>query len=220
MKKIISGLLTAGLLFSASNVIAQEPVNIAIVKQELIKYHDTGAYDKDVNSVMNQAMQYLKKRVAANKSNQKKLAIVLDIDETSLSNYDDIRSLDFGGTIEQIQLAEDKGSDPVIEPTLKLYQFAKANKVAVFFITGRHESEREITSQNLKAAGYENWDSLILRDGEFTKSPAAVYKTAMRKKIEADGYDIILNIGDQKSDLAGGYADKTFKLPNPYYFIP
>lgn len=220
MKKIISGLLTAGLLFSASNVIAQEPVNIALVKQELIKYHDTGAYDKDVNSVMSQAMQYLKKRVAENKSNQKKLAIILDIDETSLSNYSDIRSLDFGGTIEQIQLAEDKGSDPVIEPTLKLYQFAKANKVAVFFITGRHESEREITSQNLKAAGYENWDSLILRDGEFTKSAAAVYKTAMRKKIEADGYDIILNIGDQKSDLAGGYADKTFKLPNPYYFIP
>jgi acid phosphatase len=220
MKKILSGLLAAGLVFSVSATMAQEPANIAVVKKQLIQYHDTGAYDKDINSTMTQAMQYLKKRVAENKSNAKKLAIVLDIDETSLSNYSDIRELDFGGTIEQIQLAEDKGSDPAIEPTLKLYQFAKANKVAVFFITGRHESEREATSQNLKAVGYDNWDGLILRDGEYTKAPAAVYKTAMRKKLSSEGYDIILNIGDQKSDLEGGYSDKTFKLPNPYYFIP
>jgi len=28
---------------------------------------------------------------------------------------------------------------------------------------------------------------------------------------------IIANIGDQESDLAGGFAEKTFKLPNPFY---
>jgi len=31
---------------------------------------------------------------------------------------------------------------------------------------------------------------------------------------------IVLNIGDQQSDLVGGHADKAFKLPNPYYLIP
>ena len=36
-------------------------------------------------------------------------------------------------------------------------------------------------------------------------------------KITADGYTIIANLGDQESDLAGGYAEKTFKLPNPFY---
>jgi len=30
----------------------------------------------------------------------------------------------------------------------------------------------------------------------------------------------ILNMGDQESDPAGGYADVTFKLPNPFYYIP
>lgn len=220
MKKIFSGLLAAGLMFAVSNVMAVEPQNIAVVKKALVEYHDSGAYNKDINAVMNNALHYLKQRVAANKTAQKKLAIVLDIDETSLSNYSDMVELNFGGTLEQITLAEDKGSDPAIDATLKLYQYAKANKVAVFFITGRHENEREVTAQNLKAAGYENWDGLILRDGEFTKSPAAVYKTAMRKKLTGEGYDIVLNIGDQRSDLEGGYADKTFKLPNPYYFIP
>jgi hypothetical protein len=30
----------------------------------------------------------------------------------------------------------------------------------------------------------------------------------------------VVNIGDQFSDLAGGFAERVFKLPNPYYFIP
>jgi hypothetical protein len=31
---------------------------------------------------------------------------------------------------------------------------------------------------------------------------------------------IILCLGDQLSDLAGGYCERTFKLPNPVYFLP
>ena len=42
----------------------------------------------------------------------------------------------------------------------------------------------------------------------------------MRKEITQQGYDIVFSIGDQQSDLVGGYSDKTYKLPNPYYFIP
>jgi hypothetical protein len=30
----------------------------------------------------------------------------------------------------------------------------------------------------------------------------------------------VLNMGDQLSDLEGGYAERTFKLPNPFYWIP
>jgi hypothetical protein len=29
-----------------------------------------------------------------------------------------------------------------------------------------------------------------------------------------------VNIGDQMSDLDGGFAERTYKLPNPFYFIP
>src|SRR6185312_25067 len=42
-----------------------------------------------------------------------------------------------------------------------------------------------------------------------------------RKHIEQDlGYDIALNVGDQWSDLQGGYADHYLKLPNPTYYLP
>jgi HAD superfamily, subfamily IIIB (Acid phosphatase) len=34
------------------------------------------------------------------------------------------------------------------------------------------------------------------------------------------GYDIVANFGDQFSDLEGGHADRTFKMPNPNYFLP
>jgi hypothetical protein len=46
------------------------------------------------------------------------------------------------------------------------------------------------------------------------------YKSATRAHIESLGYDIVGNFGDQFSDLEGGHADKTFKLPNPNYFLP
>ena len=40
------------------------------------------------------------------------------------------------------------------------------------------------------------------------------------KEVAEQGYTIILSMGDQNSDLLGGYAEKTFKLPNPVYFLP
>jgi hypothetical protein len=46
------------------------------------------------------------------------------------------------------------------------------------------------------------------------------YKSATRAHIEALGYDIVANFGDQYSDFAGGHADRTFKMPNPNYFLP
>ena len=46
------------------------------------------------------------------------------------------------------------------------------------------------------------------------------YKSATRANIESLGYDIVANFGDQFSDLEGGHARRTFKLPNPNYFLP
>jgi hypothetical protein len=46
-----------------------------------------------------------------------------------------------------------------------------------------------------------------------TKS-IADFKTSQREAIEANGYDIIANIGNNTTDLSGGYADTTYKLPD------
>ena len=53
------------------------------------------------------------------------------------------------------------------------------------------------------------------------KCTTVEYKAGTRRHIEKDlGYDIVLNVGDQWSDLQGGYADKVLKLPNPTYNLP
>jgi hypothetical protein len=50
--------------------------------------------------------------------------------------------------------------------------------------------------------------------------PTIRYKSGVRAHIEALGWHIIGNFGDQFSDLKGGYADRTFKMPNPNYYLP
>jgi predicted secreted acid phosphatase len=50
--------------------------------------------------------------------------------------------------------------------------------------------------------------------------PTVRYKSGVRAHIESLGWDIVGNFGDQFSDLDGGFADKTFKLSNPNYFLP
>lgn len=199
-------------------IIAKEPANLGLLRQELIRYHDSNEYSKDIDVVIQQAMVYLKTNTAKKNGNQK-LAIVLDIDETSLSNYPNLLKLNFGGTKDEMWQAEKEGVDPVITATLKLYQYAKNHDIAVFFVTGRHENERNSTVLNLKNAGFNNWDGLFLKPNDYTNKSAAPYKIAIRKEITKQGYHIVLNIGDQESDLQGGFADKTFKLPNPFYYI-
>ena len=49
---------------------------------------------------------------------------------------------------------------------------------------------------------------------------AADFKAPVRAEIEQQGYTIVENMGDQPSDLLGGYAEKKFLLPDPFYRVP
>jgi hypothetical protein len=50
---------------------------------------------------------------------------------------------------------------------------------------------------------------------------ATVYKSEKRKAMEEEGYRILGNSGDQWSDLLGwSMSARSFKLPNPMYYIP
>lgn len=211
-------LILLSILLLCINVHASEPRNLSLIKQDLMHYHDSGEYDRDIAQVTQQAVAYLKYRINQAKQH-KKLAIVLDIDETALSNYADMVAMDFGGTEKDIEMAEGEASDPAIKPTLKLYQYAQAHDVAVFFITARKENYRSATEDNLKKAGYTHWDGLYLLPVDYKEKSVATFKTDTRRKITDQGYDIVLSLSDQKADLRGPYADKVFKLPDPFYLV-
>jgi predicted secreted acid phosphatase len=158
-------------------------------------------------------------------------ALVLDIDDTALTNWEVIKADDFGRIIggRCDALPEGPcgwaawdllGRAPVIEPTLRVFQQARSLNVAVFFITGRPESQRLATEQNLRNVGYEGYAALHMVPEATHYASAAAFKAPVRAAIERDGYTIIASMGDQPSDLAGGHAEQPFLLPNPFYRIP
>lgn len=198
-----------------------EPANLTLLKTEVVAYHDSGEYQKELAQKMAQARDYIDQRIAANARNQhpEKLAIVLDIDETSLSNYDNILARDFSSNPKRIHRDILAANAPAIEPTLALYQDALKHHVAVFFVTGRVSSEYEATNKNLQSAGYRHWSGLYVQPDNYKQTSIVPFKAGVRASITKMGYTVIASIGDQNSDLAGGYAEKTFKLPNPYYHI-
>jgi hypothetical protein len=198
---------------------------------ELNRYHDSGRYDSDLEKVGGRAEDYLDRRVSKIRKQARKrcrgrkpcrrpkLALVLDIDETSLSNYRDLAAADFADASSALASSLFAADAPAIAPTLDLFEDARDSKVSVFFITGRPDLQvvRERTEANLTAAGYSGWKELVLRPAD--AHGTVPYKSGARAEIEDEGYRIVLNVGDQDSDLKGGYADKAYKLPNPFYFI-
>lgn len=58
------------------------------------------------------------------------------------------------------------------------------------------------------------------REASDVGKKAVVYKSERRAELEAQGYRIHGNSGDQWSDLLGSpMAVRSFKLPNPMYYI-
>ncbi len=203
-------------------VFANEPQNLSFCIQAVTRYHDTGAYEHDINTVTNAALDHVAYRVKKNNktTHPKKLAAVFDVDETMLSNYPGMVIMNFGGSIKQMRQQEDEANDPAIAGTLKLYKLLNKDDVTIFVITGRKPYQLNATIKNLKDVGYSGWKKIILKSGEYNSLNTIQFKLKMRQQITDMGYDIIVNIGDQWSDLKGGYADRTFKLPNPFYYLP
>jgi len=218
MLKRLPALLAAALfLVLPARQFAIEPANLNQAKWAVQQYAASGQYGRDIADVALQANKYLSRRIARAQPGQK-MAIVFDIDETVLTNLSEMLDNDFGyvPSVWKSWVAEHRA--PAITPVQVVYENAVRHNVAVFFVTARHESERKSTERNLRDVGYETWTKTYFMADD-VEQPARLYKTATRVQIEKDGYTIVLNIGDQNSDLQGGHAEKTFKLPNPFYIV-
>ncbi|MEU0218776.1 HAD family acid phosphatase [Streptomyces sp. NPDC006265] len=156
---------------------------------------DYGTWQKDCQAVMDQAMPYLKQRIAATKPGEKQ-AIVFDIDNTTLET-------DFGFSYPQ----------PANKPVLEAARYAQERGVALFFVTARPDIIASFTQYNLKQTGYQV-SGLYVRNFIDLFKNVADYKTAQRVDIERKGYTIIANIGNSGTDLSGGHAERTYKLPD------
>jgi hypothetical protein len=278
--------------------------NIDVVRQWLKNYYGaptavagtSGTWDAALNTNSNYAAEA--ESVAADgaswlnahkpKPGEKK-AVVFDVDDTTLTtwNYELFSNWIFNPATQAnfVGLTGTTFTGNMFPATPGMREVAnKAHGLgyAIFFITGRGDSQHQATIANLEsdeAAGFPDITSVTysgktvpeidagypaptpintghplaapFMDGLFTKPatgtattpnqypaylnqpqfcaaaiaanascPTIPYKSGTRAYIASLGYDIVANFGDQFSDLEGGFADNTFKMPNPNYYLP
>ncbi len=222
----------------ARMLLSDEPVeNFGIARFRLADYADcvgdAGCYWADLDAQYKRAERVLADRVAAGHGGDEKLALVMDIDETTLSSYCEMKREDFGYIAPMFNgWVVSPEAAVTIPGALRLFDEAKAAGVAVFFITGRPgipdysaevkvEDQTGATTKNLEAAGFHGWTGLALRNGSENGMATIAYKSEERRRIAEKGYRIVMSVGDQWSDLLGDpQAAVSVKLPNPFYFLP
>lgn len=228
-----AALLAAGLFFSgcattschsssADVTISRvgEPLNLSDAKAAVIAYADDGRYEADLAAVSAEAQAWIEGRVASRRDGER-LAVVFDIDETVLSNLPHMREHDFGYVPPLFTGWVQSAEAPALVPVREVYRAARAADVAVLFLTGRvAPEETAATAANLRREGMGDYAALVLKPSDAPRDQTALKrKTAQRAAWQAEGWTIIATIGDQESDL-GAHAERSFKLPNPFYTIP
>jgi predicted secreted acid phosphatase len=173
-----------------------------------------------------------------------KLAVVLDADDTTLWTYDmedGAMHFNFDPKVQNDEWVI-PGKFPATPGMVDFVKEVESRGYAVFGITGRGASQEEATLANLSKVGYTefNADNFFTKfdstspkpdwldcntsadpADDPTKCTTVEYKAGTRKYIqETLGYTIALNVGDQFSDLQGGYSLYDVKLPNPTYYLP
>jgi predicted secreted acid phosphatase len=222
--------------------------NIDSVKSTIRKYYNAssaGIADKTSSPYITE-MQGLEQAILSrlpDPAPAPNLAVVLDADDTTLWTYDmedGAMHFNFDPTIQNDDWVI-PGRFPATPGMVDFVNEVQDRGYDVYGLTGRSASQEQATLDNLTKVGYDEFDA----DNFFTKFDATSpkpdyldchtsvdpmddpakcttveYKAGTRAYIESTGETIVLNIGDQYSDLQGGHALNTVKLPNPTYYLP
>ncbi|KAK9124793.1 hypothetical protein Sjap_014395 [Stephania japonica] len=190
-------------------------------------YMTGGQYQRDLDMVVQQITAYITTEVQlSNNNNSASLdAWILDVDDTCLSNVLYYRRKRFGCDPYDptgFKSWAVKGASPAVPEIRTLFRKLVTAGFKVFLITGRDgDSLAHSTIQNLHTQGYSGYQRLFMRNSSYKGQSAVAFKSEIRKQLVGEGYKIWGNVGDQWSDLAGDCAgERTFKIPNPMYFVP
>ena len=112
------------------------------------------------------------------------------------------------------------------EPLYFIYRYALKHGIKVFFVTARRHSfaAQLWTRQQLSLLGYDEYHGLSLMPRKFVaQRTAAHYKNLVRSTLVRQGHTLLLNAGDQWSDLMvlrkPGSAPRECPSPHRHYGI-
>jgi predicted secreted acid phosphatase len=218
--------------------------NSDIVKKTIATYYgDPGTgiankqsspYISEMTRIVAAMTAALPAEYAAATRSGKTPAIVLDTDDTMLETYDyEVGQMhfNFNPTLNNADiLAEGFPATPAM---VAFENYARSLGFAVIGITGRSAAQQAASIENVTNVGYTGFTTSNYyvkwatgaQPSYITCATATCttveYKAGTRKHLEQDlGLDVVLNVGDQWSDLEGGFADHIQKLPNPTYYLP
>lgn len=195
---------------------------------QIDSYYTSGAAARDQQEVAAAALRWTRGWVKEICGSTKpadvrrcKAAAVFDIDDTLVTWFPVLSSNSpaFGYDSARADAAMAACTTPVIEGTKRLYLTLQRMGVTPILITGRPDTQRDITVACLNSLGLAGWQTLIMRAAGDDR-PASVYKSQARKGLERQGWRIGPSTGDQISDMALGHLGHGFLIPNPMYFIP
>lgn len=212
MKHIKILLLSLTILFLSSCSSSLENLDDAKAKVQF--YYESGEYKKELSKIISDASEDFKDiKPEANS------AVVFDVDETVLSNYDAIKNMGFGYLSNYWHSWILEGRASAIEEVKDFYKMLVSRGFKIIFITGRNPNEYEATYKNLIKEGFTKFDTLIVRSPETLHAPAYNFKSIERLVLSQMGYKIVGSVGDQKSDIEGDNTGLKIKLPNYMYSV-
>lgn len=189
-------------------------MNLGAAKNAVQAYYESGEFDRECAKIIDAAINQIDGiKLTGNP------AIVFDIDETALSNYEYTKEIGFGYVYKLWDEWQQKGIAPAIKDTKRFYDYLLSKNIHVIFVTGRYTEVGEATKRNLIEQGYTKYDTLIIRSDSERKIAATEWKAAKREELVSKGYNIIACIGDQWSDLVGGNTGIKIKLPSYLYLL-
>ena len=143
----------------------------------------------DVSEAMRGSQRYVDNRVAGGGSH---LAINFDIDNTSLATH------------------YDPGKP--VRVVLRFANNARGQGVKLLFNTGRLRGDGRLVraKRELRAAGYRVTEICGRKQGESLGHS----KQRCRRHFVAEGYTLIANVGNRRTDFTGGNYERAFRLPS------
>jgi acid phosphatase len=189
-------------------------VNLDFAKEDIAEYYESNEYEKEVDEIISEAIKEFESVEPVDSA-----AVVFDVDETALSNYEITKATDYGYIPELWDKWIEEARAPAITGIKNLYNFLIDKGFRIIFITGRKDYQYNSTYSNLKSAGYTSFDTLIVRLKDEYKVGAVEFKSGKREELSAKGYKIIGTVGDQWSDLNGSFHGIQVKIPNYLYYV-
>ena len=191
--------------------LARPMQNLSEVKADIPAYQRSDPYLSDIKRIVQKAQLMLAREIDDNDKSEKKekLAILLGVDETAVSNYHFLKRYNFN--YKALTVASNHYHELPIVPIRNLYRYALANHVAVFFASDRPESMRQVTRHDLQNAGYHHWNKLYL--GKNGQHNITSFERRVAYAIKNQDYHLVLNIGSQCRSVLGVPADYHYKIP-------